>query len=677
MQTIRTRLAALTLIITALAACTPQTSMTSESTPTPTAFPTSQPIPSDAVQVWLTLPDQSKKLQREPDLQFGASAGTGGAVIPVNDRVVYQRMEGFGAAMTDSSAFLIMNALNEANRQQLMRNLFTREGNGIGLSFLRVPMGASDFAREDYTYDDMEKGQSDPTLKRFNIEYDKDAVIPALKLAVGLNPQLGLMGSLWSAPAWMKRGSNVHGGPLLEEYYPAFADYHIKFIQAYAAEGLVIEAVTPQNEPMYSTNNYPTMFISAAGQARLVRDYLGPAFEKAGLNTKIVIFDHNWDIVDYPLEVLSDPQAAVFVDGVAFHCYGGDVSAQSKVHNAYPDKGIWFTECSGGGWADNWADNVNWNLRTLVIGNFRNWGNSLMLWNLALDMNDGPQNGGCSNCRGVVTINQKTGEVTYNEEYTILGHISKFVDRGAFRIDSGELDHSLPDNVAFVNPDGSIVLIVQSDSERSFTVSWEGKSFQYTLPARSAVTFKWQGDAKSRATATPIPTATAAIAGTPLPVGAIPQGETLLDFETESKIYADLNAVAAIDAKAHTGEASLLSASADGYWHRVGAEVNPRPLDLSHSKQLCIWVLDTTSGDKGTGDNTVGVRLIDSAGGGEERWTDRSEVGVNPKTVKDQWVQMCVNLSAFDQVDLTRVEKIEFMVYWAGDWYFDDVSVKD
>ncbi len=677
MQTIRTRLAALTLIITALAACNPQTPMISEPTPTPTAFPTSQPIPRDAVQVWLTLPDQSKKLQREPDLQFGASAGQGGAVIPVNDGVVYQRMEGFGAAMTDSSAFLIMNALDEADRQQLMRNLFTREGNGIGLSFLRVPIGASDFAREDYTYDDMEKGQSDPTLKRFNIEYDKDAVIPALKLAVGLNPQLGLMGSPWSAPAWMKRGSNVHGGPLLEEYYPAFADYHIKFIRAYAAEGLVIEAVTPQNEPMYSTNNYPTMFISAAGQARLVRDYLGPAFEKASLNTKIVIFDHNWDIVDYPLEVLSDPQAAAFVDGVAFHCYGGDVSAQSKVHNAYPDKGIWFTECSGGGWADNWADNVNWNLRTLVIGNFRNWGNSLMLWNLALDENDGPQNGGCSNCRGVVTINQKTGEVTYNEEYTILGHVSKFVDRGAFRIDSGELDHSLPDNVAFVNPDGSIVLIVQSDSERSFTVSWEGKSFQYTLPARSAATFKWQGEIKPRATATPIPTATGAIAGTPLPVGAIPQGEMLLDFETDSKIYADLNAVAAIDAKAHTGKAALLSASTDGYWHRVGAEVNPHSLDLSHSKQLCFWVLDTTSGDKGTGDNTVGVRLIDSAGGGEERWTDHSEVGVNPKTVKDQWVQMCVNLSAFDQVDLTRVEKIEFMVYWAGDWYFDDVSVKD
>ena len=677
MQTIRIRLAALTLIITALAACNPPTPMTSEPTPTPAAFPTSQPIPRDVVQVWLTLPDQSKKLQREPDLQFGTSAGTGGAVIPIDDQVVYQQMEGFGAAMTDSSAFLIMNAMNEANRQQLMRDLFTREDNGIGLSFLRVPMGASDFAREDYTYDDMEKGQSDPTLKRFNIEYDKNAVIPALKLAVGLNPQLGLLGSPWSAPGWMKRGSNVHGGPLLEEYYSAFADYHVKFIQAYAAEGLAIEAVTPQNEPMYSTNNYPTMFISAAGQAKLVRDYLGPAFEKAGLNTKIVIFDHNCDIVDYPLEVLSDPQAAVFVDGVAFHCYGGDVSAQSKVHNAYPDKGIWFTECSGGGWADNWADNLNWNLRTLVIGNFRNWGNSLMLWNLALDENDGPQNGGCSNCRGVVTINQKTGEVTYNEEYTILGHVSKFVDRGAFRIDSGELNHSLPDNVAFVNPEGSIVLIVQSDSERSFTVSWEGKSFQYTLPARSAATFKWQGDAKSRATATPIPTATAAIAGTPLPVGAIPQGEMLLDFETDSKIYADLNAVAAIDAKAHTGKAALLSASTGGYWHRVGAEVNSHSLDLSHSKQLCFWVLDTTSGDKGTGDNTVGVRLNDSAGGGEERWTDHPEVGVNPKTVKDQWVQMCVNLSAFDQVDLTRVEKIEFMVYWAGDWYFDDVSVKN
>jgi glucosylceramidase len=650
--------------------------MTSTASPSPAASTLTPALPEGTVQVWLTLPDQSKKLQREPDLQFTGGGAAGGAVIPVDDSVLYQQMEGFGAAMTDSSAWLILNVLDEASRMRLMRNLFTREGDGIGLSYLRVPMGASDFARRDYTYDDLEKGQTDPELRRFNIEVDKTAVIPALKLAVELNPELGLMGSPWSAPAWMKRGERVEGGPLLEEYYGAFAGYHVKFVQAYAEQGLKIEAITPQNEPMYSTDGYPTMFISAAGQAKLVRDHLGPAFRAAGLDTQIIIFDHNWDIVQYPLEVLSDAEAAAYVDGVAFHCYGGDVSAQSQVHDAYPDKSIWFTECSGGGWADNWADNLNWNVRTLIIGNFRNWGNSVLLWNLALDENDGPQNGGCSNCRGVVTINQQTREVTYNEEYTILGHVSKFVDRGAYRIDSGAPGSDLPANVAFVNPDHSLVLIAQSDQERSFTVSWAGKSFAYTLPARSVVTFKWQGEPIDRKAATALPTRTPAPAGTPLPAGAEPKADLLLDFEAPGGIYADINAEASIGAVAHTGQGSLRSASAEGKWHRVGAEFKPAPLDVSRYRQLCFWVYDTTQGDTGTGDNTVGVRLLDSAGGSEERWSDHADVGMNPKTSRNQWVQMCINLSAFSQIDLTRLEAVEFMVYWAGDWYFDDVSVQ-
>ena len=465
--------------------------------PVPTQTPANTPAtaataaPTSAVEVWLTLPDQSKKLNPEPALAFQPGK-PGGGVVALNADIRYQQMEGFGAAMTDSSAWLLMNVLSEETRQQVMQDLFTRQDGGIGLSYVRIPLGASDFALKDYTYDDMEADQTDPTLRRFNIEYDKAYILPALKLAAQLNPQLRFMGSPWSAPGWMKRGGRIRGGPLLPEYYQAFADYHVRLVQAYAAEGLAIDSITPQNEPLFSSENYPTMFMAAADQQTLVRDYLGPAFQQAGLQTRIVIFDHNWDLKDYPLEVLADPQAAAFIDGVAFHCYGGNVSSQTEVHQAHPEKSIWFTECSGGDWATNFGDNLSWNLRNLVIGNFRNWGNSVLLWNLALDENDGPQNGGCSNCRGVVTISQSSGKVTYNEEYYILGHVSKFVDPGAYRIDSTNNLPGMPENVAFLNPDGSLVLIVQSDTQVTFSVTWKSQHFTYTLPAKAAVTFKWR-----------------------------------------------------------------------------------------------------------------------------------------------------------------------------------------
>lgn len=471
---------ALLVILTACA----QPTMTN----TPSSLPPTNSPSTDSVEVWLTMADQTKRLSHEADIQFQNGANGG---IVVNDDVRFQKMEGFGAAMTDSSAWLIMNKLDPAAREQLLKDLFTRTGDGIGLSYLRIPMGASDFALKDYTYDDMEAGQTDLTLRRFNIETDKARIIPTLKLAAALNPNLRLMGSPWSAPAWMKRGEDLHGGSMHIEYYQAFADYHVKFVQAYAAEGMTIDTVTPQNEPMFTSEGYPTMYMAPDAQQTFVRDFLGPAFKKAGLKTRILIFDHNWDLFEYPLKVLADPQAAAYVDGVAFHCYGGKVSSQSTVHEAHPDKGIWFTECSGGGWAPNFSDNISWFLQNLFIGNFRNWGNSTILWNLALDEMSGPTNGGCGNCRGVVTINSETGAVQRNEEYYSLGHVSKFVDPGAYRIDSADQSTDVPPNVAFVNPDGSLVLIVESDRDMDFTVSWKGRSFNYHLPARGVVTFKW------------------------------------------------------------------------------------------------------------------------------------------------------------------------------------------
>lgn len=454
-----------------------------------------QSTDSLSVEVTLTLPDRSKLLHRETDLAFqaGESDAEVSRVIAVDSGVTYQQMEGFGAAMTDSSAWNLTRVLSSRRAEQVMRDLFTREGDGIGISYVRIPIGASDFSLRDISYADLPPGATDPTLEHFSINYDEAYIIPALQWARRLNPQLRFMGSPWSAPGWMKQSGDFHGGNLLPEYYPAFAEYLTRWIQAYEAHGIRIDSLTPQNEPLHQTGNYPTMGMTAAEQAAFVRDHLGPALDAANLYTRLIIFDHNWDLVDFPLEVLSDPAAAAYVDGVAFHCYGGSVAAQSRVHEAHPNIGIWFTECSGGDWAPSFGDNLSWNIRNLVIGNFRHWGNSVMLWNLALDQDAGPQNGGCGDCRGVVTVDQATGEVTYNEEYYVIGHVSRFVDPGARRIDSTEFRMGVAENVAFLNPDGSIVLLAHSVMTTPIRVTWQGQSFEYTIPAGAVVTFKWGG----------------------------------------------------------------------------------------------------------------------------------------------------------------------------------------
>ncbi|MCS7010118.1 MAG: hypothetical protein NZL98_01950 [Anaerolineales bacterium] len=640
-----------------------------------TAMPSPTPTPAlEGIQVWVTLGDRSKLLSHEPPLRFTPGRPLEGTTIQIDASILYQQFEGAGAAMTESSAWLIMDVLDERTREELMRNLFTREGSGIGLSYLRLPMGASDFALDDYTYNDLPLGQTDPTLRFFNIERDRKYVIPALKMALALNPDLRLMGSPWSAPAWMKRGERLHGSSLRPEFFQAFADYHVRFIQAYAAEGITIDAITPQNEPLHASESYPTMYMSAQEQQKFVRDHLGPALRAANLKTKILILDHNWDLADYALEVLSDPAAAAYVDGVAFHCYGGDVSAQSRIHAAFPEKGIWFTECSGGEWATDFSANLKWNLENLVIGNFRHWGKSLLLWNLALDENHGPQNGGCPNCRGVVTIHRRTRQITYNEEYYVLGHVTKFVDPGAYRIQSTPRGNGVPDHVAFLNPDGSLVLIVQTDSKITFHVTWNGRFFTYSMPASGVVTFKWQANVQPIATVTVVAAATPTPRPTP-PAAQAPSAGLLLDFEDRPTIFAAQNAQAEFGEIAYSGQRSLKSSSTDGNWHIVGVRLN-RPLDLTGFQKLCFWVYDTTLGDTGKANNTVGLRLTDAFGRKQEIWSDHAVAGPNPRTWRNTWVQMCFWLSAYREVDLQTITSLEFETYWPGQVYFDDVSLE-
>jgi glucosylceramidase len=355
-------------------------------------------------------------------------------------------------------------------------------------------MGASDFALTDYTYDDVPAGQADPAQAAFSIDHDRAYILPVLKQALALNPRLKVMGSPWSAPAWMKTSGSLFGGSLEPAAYPAYATYFARFVQAYAAEGVPIDAVTLQNEPHFESASYPSMRLEAAEAATFVRDYLGPGFARAGIGTKLLVGDHNWDEPAYPLAVLDDAGARPYVAGSAFHCYAGDVAAQSSVQLAYPGKDIYFTECSGGGWATDFGANLRWAMRNLVIGATRNWARTVLLWNLALDSQGGPQNGGCPNCRGVVTV-KNASAVAYNVEYYALGHASKFVASGARRIASTGAVGTGLQHVAFRNFDGSKVLLVLNDGAgtQAFSVTWGGQAFSTSLPAGAVATFTWTG----------------------------------------------------------------------------------------------------------------------------------------------------------------------------------------
>ncbi|MGE3244625.1 MAG: glycoside hydrolase family 30 beta sandwich domain-containing protein, partial [Pirellulales bacterium] len=443
-----------------------------------------------AVNVWVTNGNKSQLLQQQTDVLFQPGTGSGGTPISVAPGATFQTIDGFGAALTDSAAWLIQNKLSQPQRDKLMRQLFSPTG-GIGINYLRVPIGASDFTASNfYTYNDNPPGGSDPTQQHFSIAHDEAYVIPQLQQARALNSDVKLMASPWSAPAWMKTNNSLSGGSLAPQWEGAYALYLSKFIQAYEDAGLPIDTLSVQNEPLH-TSNYPTMSMTPTQQISLIRDQLGPLLATEGITTKILAYDHNWDRPDYPIEVLNDPVARQYIAGSAFHAYAGNVSAQTTVHDAHPDKGIYFTEITGGDWATNFADNLVWNLQNIIIGNTRNWGKNALLWNLALDQNNDPHLNGCSDCRGVVTINNATGAVTFNEEFYVLGQVTKAVQPGAVRINSST--NSTLNTVGFLNPDGSRVLIALNPNSTTATarIIENGKNFSYQVPGKSVATFVW------------------------------------------------------------------------------------------------------------------------------------------------------------------------------------------
>lgn len=444
--------------------------------------------------VWLTTGDRAKLLSEESDISITSPGDTQSPVITIDASDQLQEIEGFGAALTGSSAYLINKKMNTGQRTALLDDLFDPE-TGIGITYLRMTIGASDFSLSDYTYDDRPAGETDFDLANFSIAPDQEDVIPVFKKIIAIAPDIKIIGSPWSPPAWMKTNEDLKGGSLKEECYDVYADYFIKYIRAFEAEGIVIDAVTPQNEPLYSSAGYPCMSMTATEQRDFIKNSLGPAFQAEDLATKIIAYDHNWDHPEYATTILNDAVAKQFVAGSAFHAYAGNVSAMTTVHTAHPDKGLYFTEISGGSWATDFSDNLQWNMSNIFIGTTKNWSKVALLWNLALDQNSGPQNNGCTDCRGVVTINSSSGSVAKNVEYYSIGHFSKFIRPGAHRVTSSiSTSVSGLDHVAFVNADGGKVLVIANSdtASGSLTVKEGEGQFNYTIPAKSVVSITWE-----------------------------------------------------------------------------------------------------------------------------------------------------------------------------------------
>jgi glucosylceramidase len=436
---------------------------------------------------WLTNGDQTALLKKQSvDLAFGTDNNSY-PTIDIDSTKSFQQVDGFGFALTGGSAEVI-NKLDAQGKSKLLQELFGRDSSSVGISYLRLSIGSSDLNAKVFTYDDLPKGESDTTLQHFSLDPDKADLIPVLKQILAINPSIKIMATAWSAPAWMKTNNSTAGGNLQLKYFPVYAKYYAKYIQAMMAEGIKIDAITPQNEPLNPDNN-PSMVMTAADQLIFVKKFLGPTCKQEGLATKIVLYDHNCDKPDYPLTILKDEDVRPFVDGSAFHLYAGDISAMGTVHNAYPDKKLYFTEQYTGS-DSKFPDEMKWHLKNVIIGSMRNWSRIALEWNLANDPGFGPHTpGGCTTCKGALTISP--GNIVRNVGYYIIAHASKFVLPGSVRIASnivGDLQ-----NVAFLTPEGKKVVIVENDGTTtlSFNIRFNNKWFSSSLPAGAVGTYVW------------------------------------------------------------------------------------------------------------------------------------------------------------------------------------------
>lgn len=476
----------LLLISIAALSCSKSNSGTDTSSIPPVIIPPVVNTNSD-VSSWLTSSDRSSLLKKETTALTFSTTANSYPIINVDSTQSYQQVDGFGYTLTQGSAYVI-NQMTTSLKTALLNELFGSTDNSIGISYLRIGIGATDLSSTVFSYDDMPVGQTDLLLTNFSINADND-VVSLLKEILLINPSLKIIAVPWSAPVWMKDNNSTIGGNLNTAYYDVYAKYFVKYIQAMQVQGITINAITPQNEPL-NPNNNPSLSMTAAQQADFIKNNLGPAFTAASITTKIITYDHNCDRPDYPLAVLNDAAANAYVDGSAFHLYAGDISALSQLHTAFPTKNVYFTEqytASSGSFAVDLA----WHLKNVIIGSMRNWSKVALEWNLANDPSFGPHTpGGCTTCLGALTINSSAG-TTRNVGYYIVAHASKFVPAGSTRISSD--NSGTFTTAAFLRPDGKKVLIVlnEGSTTQSFNLKFKNKWVTPSIPGGSVATYTW------------------------------------------------------------------------------------------------------------------------------------------------------------------------------------------
>lgn len=419
------------------------------------------------------------------------------SVIEVDAAQSFQSIDGFGFALTGGSAQLI-GGLPGPVRARLLRELFSRESGGIGVSALRLGIGASDLSAESYSYDDLPQGMTDPDLARFSLDAGDREIVPLLREILAVNPALRIIASPWSAPPWMKTNGGFIGGRLRPECYGIYARYLVRFVQAMKANGIPVHGLTPQNEPRNGKNE-PSMEMAPAEETAFIRDHLGPALRGAGLGrVELFCWDHNCDEISYPLSVLADGGAREYLSGVAWHLYAGDIAALGRVHEAYPGMKMYFTEQWVGS-DGNFADDLRWHVRNVLIGAMRNWSRAVLEWNLASDPQCGPHTrGGEDRCVGALTIFEGAGSagaggdrIIRNVAYYVVAHAAGFVPPHARRIASRLVD-GLP-NVAFRTREGTVVLIILNDGSgpREFEIAFGKKRARAILPGGAVATLVW------------------------------------------------------------------------------------------------------------------------------------------------------------------------------------------
>lgn len=440
--------------------------------------------PGPVVQWWMSSEDLQTRLTPQPERRFSPGEASGKDVVRVDDAATFQSVLGLGSSFEHSTCYNL-SLLPEAQRERVIESL-VHPDRGIGMNLMRICIGTSDFAPGPfYTYDDLPSGQEDPRLDRFSIDRDREYVLPVLKAAQRLNPQLRFFASPWTPPPWMKTNGRYGGGSLRPECYPYFAEYLVRFIEAYRREGIDVHALTVQNEPEFGPEPYPSCLWTGKQQRDFIRDHLGPLFRARQIKTLIWVFDHNFNHPNFPATILRDPQAAQYVDGSAFHLYEGKPEAMSKLTREFPDKSIYFTEGSVYG-AKGAVD---------IISYFRNWSRSYNAWVTMIDHQGKPNVSGFHECDPtIIVLNRETLKTEYRADYYLYGQFMKFIAPGAVRVATSD-GAAVPANVGFKNPDGSLVLVVANPESkpRGLTVAWRGQVFAATLSAKAMATFRWAG----------------------------------------------------------------------------------------------------------------------------------------------------------------------------------------